>query len=104
MVMRRDLPSFLLYVFGFLLLWEWMRPIEQLTDTANIETFIIFMIISFALSFFQMKWFWQLIIKLIYILYSINHFYYDGGFFQLSWLKAFLGDTADNLGLIVARN
>ncbi|MEH7336243.1 transglutaminaseTgpA domain-containing protein [Neobacillus drentensis] len=104
MIMRRDLPSFLLYVFGFLLLWEWLRPVEQLTDTANIETFIIFLVISFALSFFQMKWFWQSIIKLIFILYSINHFYYNAGFFQFTWWKAFLGDAADNLGLIVARN
>ncbi|MGG3469121.1 transglutaminaseTgpA domain-containing protein [Neobacillus pocheonensis] len=103
-MMRRDLSSFLLYVFGFLLLWEWLRPVERLTDTDNIETFIIFMVISFALSFFRMKWFWQALIKVLIILFSINRFYYEEGFFHFSWLNTFLTDVVDNLGLIVARS
>ncbi|MBT2719736.1 transglutaminaseTgpA domain-containing protein [Bacillus sp. ISL-46] len=103
-MIKRDYPSFLLYTFGFLLLWEWLRPVEQLTETEHIETFIIFLIISFALSFLHLKWIWQYLIKMIFILYSINRIHYDEGFFQFSWVKSLLTDVIDNIGLIAARD
>ncbi|MFL6558505.1 MAG: transglutaminase, partial [Bacillus sp. (in: firmicutes)] len=102
-MIKRDYPSFLLYTFGFLLLWEWLRPVEQLTETEHIETFIIFLIISFALSFLHLKWVWQYLIKMIFILYSINRIHYDEGFFQFGWFKSLLTDVIDNIGLIAAR-
>lgn len=103
-MIKRDYPSFLLYTFGFLLLWEWLRPVEQLTETEHIETFIIFLIISFALSFLHLKWIWQYLIKMIFILYSINRIHYDEGFFQFSWVKSLLTDVIDNIGWIAARD
>ncbi|WP_066073459.1 transglutaminase TgpA family protein [Neobacillus soli] len=101
---KRDLPSLFLYTFGFFLLWEWLRPIEQLTETDNIEMFIFFLLLSFAISFFHMKWPWQLIIKLVFILYSVNRLYYQEGFFQFRWLKAFITDGADNIVLLAGRH
>ncbi|MCM3768115.1 DUF3488 and transglutaminase-like domain-containing protein [Neobacillus niacini] len=103
-MIKRDFPTFLLYVFGFLLLWEWLRPVEQLTDTDNIETFIIFLIVAFAGSYLRLKWIWQLLINAFFILFSVNRLYYEGGFFQPDWLNAFLSDMTENLGLIFARN
>ncbi|WP_312476356.1 transglutaminaseTgpA domain-containing protein [Neobacillus sp.] len=102
-MMKRDFPALLLYSFGFLLLWEWLRPVEQLTDTDSMEMFVFFLLISFALSFFRMKWMWQSIIKLLFILFSINRFYYEEGFFQSSWLKSFSKDLMDNIGFLQAR-
>lgn len=102
-MIKRDLSSFLLYLLGFLLLWEWLRPIEQLTDTGNIETFIVFLLVAFTLSFLKMKWFWQSIIKLAFILFSINRFYYEVGFFKLAWLQSFMNDAAQNVGLLISR-
>ena len=102
--MKRDYPSFLLYTFGFLLLWEWLRPVEQLTETDHIETFIFFLILAFALSFLQLKWIWQYSLKFIYILYSINRIHFEEGFFQVSWFKEFFADLIDNIGVIAARN
>ncbi len=102
-MMKRDFPALLLYTFGFLLLWEWLRPVGQLTETGNIGTFIVFMLFSFALSFLQMKWVWQGIVKVLFILFSINRFYYDVGFFQFSWLKSFAKDLVNNISLLFAR-
>ncbi|MFF2449445.1 transglutaminaseTgpA domain-containing protein [Neobacillus sp. NPDC058068] len=101
--MKRDFPALLLYTFGFLLLWEWLRPVEQLTATGNIETFIVFLLISFALSFLQMKWVWQGIVKVVFILFSIHRFYYDEGFFKFSWLMSFVKDLVNNISLLFAR-
>jgi transglutaminase-like putative cysteine protease len=103
-MIKRDFPSFLLYLFGFLLLWEWLRPIEQLTETSHINTFVVFILISFLLSFFNMKWIWQFMIKGIYILYSINRFHYQVGFFHASWVKSFIFDLKNNILLLFGRN
>ncbi|WP_342429269.1 transglutaminaseTgpA domain-containing protein [Neobacillus sp. FSL H8-0543] len=102
--MKRDLPTFLLYALGFLLLWEWLRPIEQLTDTEGIEMFILFMLISFMCSFSKLRWIWQTAIKIGFILFAINRFYYEEGFFHFGWLFALISDFFSNMGLIFNRN
>ncbi len=102
--MKRDLPSFLLYAFGFLLLWEWLRPIEQLTDTENIEMFLFFLLIAFICSYSKLRWIWQAVIKIGFILFAINRFHYEEGFFQVGWLLALVSDLFDNMGLIIGRN
>ncbi|WHY78044.1 DUF4129 domain-containing transglutaminase family protein [Neobacillus sp. WH10] len=102
-MMKRNFPSFLLYTLSFFLLWEWLRPIKQLTDTDHIETFIVFLLVSFAVSFVHLKGIWQFLIKLLFILFSINRTHYDEGFFHLSWLKSFGSDIANSIGLLVAR-
>ncbi len=101
--MKRNIPTVLLYVLSFLLLWEWLRPVEQLTDTNHLEMFIVFLLIALAVSYFRMKWIWQSIIKLVVILFSINQFHYKEGFFQFSWINSFLIDIVNNLGLLLGR-
>lgn len=100
---KRDLPSFLLYALGFLLLWEWLRPVEELTDTNHIGTFIVFLLLSFLLSFLNIRWLWQFLMKTIYILASINRYYYQESFFHLNWLKACLFDVKNNIILLFTR-
>ena len=102
--MKRDFQSFFLYMFGFLLLWEWLRPVEQLTTTNHIEMFVIFILLSFTLAFLRMKWIWQTIIKLWFIFFSVNMFHYEDGFFQFSWFSFFTDELTTNFSRIVARN
>lgn len=102
--MKRDFPSFLLYLFGFFLLWEWLKPVKQLTDTGNIEAFIIFLIIAFVMAFLKLKWIWQVIVKSIYIFVSINHLYFAEGILNFSWVKVFLIDFAANIGMVFQQN
>src|SRR3954453_8030116 len=102
--MKRDLPAFLLYAFGFLLLWEWLRPIEQLTDTEGMEMFILFLLISFMCSYSKLRWIWQWVIKIGFILFAINRFHYEEDFFQFGWLFALVSDLLSNFGLIIDRN
>lgn len=102
--MKRDFQSFFLYMFGFLLLWEWLRPVEQLTTTDHIEMFVIFILLSFTLAFLRMKWIWQMIIKLWFIFFSVNMFHYEEGFFQFRWITFITNDLTTNFSRIVARN
>ena len=102
--MKRDVQSFLLYLFGFLLLWEWLRPVKQLTTTDHIEMFVIFILLSSAVSFLKVRWIWQTIIKIWFVLFSLNQFHYQEGFFQFSWLSSFISDVITNLSSIFARD
>ncbi|WP_059174265.1 transglutaminaseTgpA domain-containing protein [Bacillus sp. FJAT-27445] len=99
-----DLGSLLFYGLGFLLIWEWLRPLEELTDTNNMEVFIIFLVIAFASSFFQLGRMLQFFIKSFYILYAIYRFYFDGGFFRAGWVGDFLNDITMNIGLLISRD
>ncbi len=103
-MMKRGFPTFLLYSFGFLLLWEWLRPIEQLTNTNHIEVFIIFLLIAFALPFFKVKSILQSTTKILFILFSINQFHYEEGFFQFNWLQSFVTNVVKDIGLLASRN
>ncbi|MEH7414314.1 transglutaminaseTgpA domain-containing protein [Neobacillus drentensis] len=101
MSMKRDIPTFLLYVFSFFLLWEWLRPVNQLTDTGNMGIFIIFLIISFTASFLNLKVIWQSILMLILILFSIHHLHYEEGMLNISWFSSFIMDCTDNIRSLV---
>ncbi len=103
-MMKRVVPTFLLYSFGFLLLWEWLRPIEQLTNTNHIEVFIIFLLIAFALPFFKVASIFQSNIKILFILFSINSFHYKESFFQFNWLQSFITNVVKDIGLLASRN
>ncbi|PFP29183.1 transglutaminase [Bacillus sp. AFS073361] len=103
-MIKRDFSSFLLYAFSFLLLSEWLRPIEQLTETNHIEMFFIFIVISFAVSYFHLKWIWNYSFKTIFIFFAINQLHYEEGFFDSTWFTAFFKDIFDNLRVLAARN
>ncbi|MEH7109829.1 transglutaminase TgpA family protein [Bacillus sp. JJ1764] len=101
---KRDFPTFLLYFLGFMLLWEWLRPVEELTKTNGIEMFIGFLLVSFGLFFLKIKWFWHGLINLLIILISMNRLYFDEGFFHFQWLKDFSSDLIHNIGYIASRD
>jgi len=87
-------------VFGFLLLWEWLRPVEIVTDTTSVELFVLFVFISFVFSFFQINRWLSATIKLLFILYCLNDIYYLHSFIELTWIKSLLEDVFLNIELI----
>lgn len=94
---KQTMPALLLYLLGFLLLWEWLRPVDELTDTGNIHIFLVFLSLCLVLSFLKVKVFIGAVLKTVYILYFIHHYYFEGSFFQLSWLSQFLDDLILNI-------
>jgi transglutaminase-like putative cysteine protease len=101
---KRDWGTFFLYIFGFVLLWEWIRPLKELTDTGNIGVFIFYLLLSFLLSFLQTKMWLSFSVKLLYILSTIYSFYYEGGFFSFDWIAALFKDMKSNVFYVMAGN
>ncbi len=101
---KKDVATFLLYGLGFLLLWEWLRPLEELTETSNITVFLMFLVLSLILAFFGVSTILSGFIKVLYIIYELHYLYFEGSFFQTSWIAPFLKDLGYNFGLMAERD
>ncbi|MFD9628306.1 DUF4129 domain-containing transglutaminase family protein [Peribacillus muralis] len=91
----------ILYVFGLILLTEWLRPVDKLTDTGNIYIFVLFLIFSLLLHYFRIHWSIRLILITAYIMLSLQLLYSDNA---LSWMKGFLMDFTANFWVIYDGN
>ncbi|MBM7663265.1 transglutaminase-like putative cysteine protease [Bacillus mesophilus] len=90
------------YVYGFLVLWEWIRPLDQITDTGNLTFFLYFVGLSYLLAYIKVPFLLSFSIKILYILYVLQHLFYEGSFFSLIWVKAFLASLGANLSYVVS--
>jgi transglutaminase-like putative cysteine protease len=98
---KKDVTFFLLYIFSFLLLWEWLRPLEELTDTGHLGVFLGFVFVSLMMSYFNMPILPSALIKVIIILYSIHFMYYEGTFFSLEWFGQLINEGIVNSVVII---
>ena len=97
--MKRQTPilSLFLFILGFLLLLEWVWPIEQLSDTADIWVFQVFLTVSLLLSLLRVPLFIRIFLKGIMIVYFLHLLYVEGSFFQTDWLLPFLNELRLNI-------
>lgn len=93
-----------LYICGFLLIWEWLRPLKQLTDTANLAVFIVFLFVSLFLSYVNWHFAIRSSIKLLYIFYTLNSLYFEDSFLKLKWISMFLEDFVGNMNMVFQGN
>ncbi|MEW8969549.1 transglutaminaseTgpA domain-containing protein [Mesobacillus jeotgali] len=98
---QKDFAFFLLFIFSFLLLWEWLRPLKELTDTGHLSVFLGFVFISLMMYFFNMPILPSAFIKIIIILYSVHFMYYEGTFFSLEWFGELVNEVIANSGVIM---
>ncbi|MCC9265945.1 transglutaminase domain-containing protein [Bacillus velezensis] len=90
------LSLLLFYFLAFLLLWEWLRPLHNFTDTKHTGFFIVFIGLAFLLSFFRMRWYVTVPSCILFTLISIHILFYKGSIFQPEWLVSFLRDVMQN--------
>ena len=95
--------TMMIYLFGFLLLWEWLKPLKVVTDTGSLTYFIVFIALSLVLSYFRVHYFISAPVKMLFIFFSLHGLYYTGSFFNLTWLRAFGQDLWLNLGMTLGR-
>ncbi|QQZ09125.1 transglutaminase TgpA family protein [Heyndrickxia vini] len=96
--------SFILYLFSFFLLLEWIYPLKEVANTGNTSLFIIFIILSFILYLFNAPFFPVIVLKIIFISFSLHHIFFDKPIFGIEWVSILLADIVKNIGLLFARN
>jgi transglutaminase-like putative cysteine protease len=92
--------SLVFYVLAFLLLQEWLRPLQDFTDTGSTTLFVIFVGLSFLLTYFKMKWYVTLLVVFVYIGASIQFLFYEEMFMSIPWFTMFIDDITSNLSYI----
>ncbi|WP_064091157.1 transglutaminase TgpA family protein [Rossellomorea aquimaris] len=95
--------TIMIYFFGFLLLWEWLKPLKVITDTGSLTYFVVFIALSLILSYFRLHYFLTASVKSIFILFSLHSLYFTGSFFSFLWLGEFLKDLWVNILLTFGR-
>ncbi|WP_421382935.1 transglutaminaseTgpA domain-containing protein [Bacillus salacetis] len=98
---KRNLQRGLLYGLAFILLWEWLRPLNDITDTGNLGYFVVFILLSMTLYYLNWNKFLSFAIKLVFIVYSLYHLYADDTFMHP--VAAMIADLWDNIGLTIGR-
>jgi transglutaminase-like putative cysteine protease len=82
---QRTIKTLVKYLLAFWLLWEWLIPLETVSDTGNIYVFAIFVAGCLLLSFLGVRFWLAAFIKSIYILYVLNMLFFEKTFFSLGW-------------------
>lgn len=101
---KRDVRNLFLNIFGFLLLWEWLRPLETVTDTKETAGFVIFIGVSFLLLYLRVPFVFSALIKIFLIVYMIHSLYFRYDFLDSTWLGILISDFMKNIGLMLQAN
>lgn len=96
--------SGLVYLFVFILMMEWLKPVIVLTDTDYLRLFGWYLVISFLFYLFKLRWFYTFPIKLVYICWVIVHIYTDISFLSFDSLKLIMEMFVENIASIFARD
>lgn len=100
----RTYMKLLLYVFGFLLLWEWLLPLEQITKTSQIHYFIIFVVFSIILIFLGTPWLISWPVKSAFILIFLYLIFREANEPIIVWLPRFGTEIQLNISQLASKN
>ncbi len=90
-----------LYLLGFLILWEWIRPLESISDVGDSHYFVIFIVLMLILDFFSIKLLWKSLLVFLYIAFASYSLYYGSNpMFGLGWFILFIGDFINSIQAI----
>lgn len=91
-----------LYLLGFLILWEWIRPLETISDVGDSQYFVIFIVMVLIANFFSIKLLWKTLVVFLYISFVSYSLYYGSNpMFGLEWFILFIGDFIRSIQAIV---
>lgn len=93
-----------LYGLGFLLLWEWLRPLKELTTTNDIQIFVMYTLFLFIVTYFQLPFWISFPVKLGAMLYALHSLYFFDVFLSFKWVPFLIEDIQYNLGLFSDQN
>ncbi|WP_375566976.1 DUF4129 domain-containing transglutaminase family protein [Bacillus pumilus] len=85
---------FIYYAIAFLLLWEWLRPLQDFTETSHTSYFIIFIGLTCLFTFFRLKWYVTFPICTGMILLALYLIFYQA---EPSYPAALFADIKDNI-------
>lgn len=99
---ERGVMTFLLYALGFLLFWEWLRPLPVISDTGNMDIFMMYAGFVFFLSYLRLPLWITAPVQVSAMLYGLHALFFAGSPFHPKWLGYLLNDVMHNTSLLFA--
>lgn len=92
----------LLFMYGlaFILLWEWLLPVGELTDTDHLSIFLYFTGLSFIFGLLRFRWWISIPLKVIYLFIALHYVFYDTIFIGRETASTLLTDLVFNFSIM----
>lgn len=92
--------SILLYLCGFVLFWEWLRPLEFISDTGSITLFIVYAGFCFFLSTLKINWWISIPLKIIGMVFILDGLFIQETIGTRLWFDDFVQQVQYNVEMI----
>ncbi|QFG00304.1 transglutaminase [Psychrobacillus glaciei] len=106
--MIKDTPksflSFIIYIFVYILIVEWLKPVIELTDTDYLKVFCLFLVISFLFYFMKVSWRIVIPAKVVFISWVLIYLYTDLAFFSKDSIFYLLNMLWGNLNALMSQD
>ncbi|RCW65825.1 transglutaminase-like domain-containing protein [Saliterribacillus persicus] len=96
-----DFYPFFIYLAGFLLFWEWLRPLATITDTGSVYVFVIYTAICFGVSYYVKNPFLVSFIKLMTLFIAIDYLFLPEQLFSPAWFDELRLHVGFNIDIIM---
>lgn len=100
---NRVLRDLSLYMFGFLLLLEWLYPVPYLTYSDNVTTFLVGTVLFFVITFLRLPIIISLLLRGVVVLACL-FWLFPSTSSQDAWLTLFIDDFLYNTFLLFSGN
>ncbi|SFM12804.1 Transglutaminase-like enzyme, putative cysteine protease [Gracilibacillus orientalis] len=96
-----SVSSFILLLAGFMLFWEWLRPLEEITDTGNVYLFVIYTAICFVTSFFTRNLWAKFVVKFFSLLFILDYLFINATLLSPEWIQTLTLELRFNLEAVL---
>ena len=90
----------IVYIVGFLLFLEWLRPLEAISNTNDVTVFFIYATFCFFVSFLQIPWYLSIPLKGMALAFIIDGLYIAERIFSGAWFSVIYEQIAFNIQMI----
>ncbi len=101
---RADIFQMVPLALGFLLIWEWLRPIGVLAEILNMNVFLFFLVILFLFRFVEKGFVWKGILLAAYIIGAVHYLYYGEYPLLSAWVPQVVLDMKDSISSAIGQN
>ncbi|SEU05598.1 Transglutaminase-like superfamily protein [Salinibacillus kushneri] len=92
-----------IYIGSFLLFWEWLIPLNQITDTGNVSIFVLYTMFCFFLSYMQIQWWITSPLKLFGMLFILDGLFFSETFLTSAWFQHLFNDIQWNIDAMLSQ-
>ncbi|GGJ97517.1 hypothetical protein GCM10007063_19820 [Lentibacillus kapialis] len=93
----------LLYACAFVLFLEWLYPVNQIGDVANMTVFLLYTVFCFFISMLSVKWWLSMPLKGLGLIFIIDSLYMTAPLLSRTWVEQLLFEIGYNVNALITQ-